>query len=108
MLMLEKVRQAEEDIGSRINNMLMDNSRSQSAVGLLLPKLNFPISANFSMCVQAEKECSFFPSSGRRSVSSDLDTGFYFTPPTLNLVIYHSALHLSAFIESEKTRNLTH
>uniref|UniRef100_H3CP31 Leucine rich repeat and sterile alpha motif containing 1 n=1 Tax=Tetraodon nigroviridis TaxID=99883 RepID=H3CP31_TETNG len=31
MLMLEKVRQAEDDIGSRINNMLLDNNRQKKS-----------------------------------------------------------------------------
>lgn len=75
MLTLEKVRQAEDDIGSRINNMLLDNNRSPSASVLHLSKENSPVSANLRMCIQAEKERSLFPSPGRRSVSSELRAG---------------------------------
>lgn len=59
MLMLEKVRRAEDDIGSRIHNMLMDNNRSQSAVGL---RLSNKISQSLltSECITRQKKSAAF------------------------------------------------
>lgn len=83
LLVLEKVRQAEDNISNRISNMLMDNNRQDRRDLTVRCVVCFAVKRLFisvtdqslltAVCLfqslQAEKECRVSPSHGGRSVS---------------------------------------